>query len=720
MFDADRPILKSEQDRLNRTVFAKYLARCLLDHHDPQSLVVGLYGGFGSGKTSLLHLILEELDFASSNIEDDQKPILLNFSPWSYSGQDQLIYSFFRRLSSALRSATYFENSAKIIHLLELYISFFTHKPVPKALRPKQNWLQQWRNREDAYGWESGRDLTMVKAELNALLRKQPHKLIVIIDNVSRLYDHEIKQMFQIVKSMGDFANTIYLLALDKDQVISAINRIEGGAGAAFLEKIVQLSFDVPGITRQDLENILLDKLQMIMSSVAAEDWDSTAWADIYYSALRFYFENCRDITRYLNALSFGYPRVKAVVNAVDFFTMTAVEVFLPEVYTGIRDNKDLFTDLVESVYHFDQDKLKKDRLRCDEILSRTGRLDRDLVLRLLKNLFPRLRKIYQPEEEFFHSKDLARKLRRICCPEMFAAYFRLSMQAGDISIEEMEAILQLTADEEAFVQALTGLNQDQRIEKFFDLLDSSAIARIPTENIGNIINALLDNGDLFPEGETSLLRFNTPQRIHRIIHGLLQPFTKTDQRFGLLRHALLKATKSLHILIHEVHMLGLEHQGEAERLVRLSHRTVTEEQLLVLEKLVVERIQFWARIDRLIEHPKLLPILYAWKEWGSEDDCKRYIEKITLEDEGLLAFLRAVFQTPIDQAIQHYEKNSAWEIALASIADFVSPKWLEQHAKAMFEDLAFEKLRERDQLALMIFLDLMKTETSKVIPKTV
>jgi len=34
--------------------------------------------------------------------------------------------------------------------------------------------------------------------------------------------------MFQIVKSMGDYANTTYVLALDKDQVVSAINRIEG------------------------------------------------------------------------------------------------------------------------------------------------------------------------------------------------------------------------------------------------------------------------------------------------------------------------------------------------------------------------------------------------------------------------------------------------------------------------------------------------------------
>src|SRR5579863_6081631 len=143
MFDADRPILKSDQDRLNRSVFAKYLARCLLDHQDPQSLVIGLYGGFGSGKTSLINLILEELEFASTNTLDDEKPIILNFSPWSYSGQNQLIYSFFRRLSSALRTVPYLDNADHIIHLLELYISFFTHKPVPKPLRQSRSLMDR-------------------------------------------------------------------------------------------------------------------------------------------------------------------------------------------------------------------------------------------------------------------------------------------------------------------------------------------------------------------------------------------------------------------------------------------------------------------------------------------------------------------------------------------------------------------------------------------------
>ena len=119
MFDADRPITKSEEDRLNRATFAKYLARCLLDHQDHNSLVVGLYGSWGVGKTSLINLMVEELNIAASNSLDEERPIVLNFSPWSYSGQEQLIFAFFRRLSSAIRQSPFLENKEKIISLKE-------------------------------------------------------------------------------------------------------------------------------------------------------------------------------------------------------------------------------------------------------------------------------------------------------------------------------------------------------------------------------------------------------------------------------------------------------------------------------------------------------------------------------------------------------------------------------------------------------------------------
>lgn len=721
MFDADRPIQRSSQDRLNRSLFAKYLARCMLDHKDPESLVVGLYGGWGVGKTSVINLVLEELNFAATNILDEEKPIILNFSPWSYSGQNDLIYSFFRRLSSALRSVPYLENSDRIIHLLELYVSFFTHKPVPRALRTKRSLLEKitFKGREEVYAWESGRDLTLIKAELNELLRAQKHKVIIIIDNISRLYPHEIKQIFQIVKSMGDYANTTYLLAFDKTQVVRAINNIDDSGGEEFVEKIVQLPFEIPPILSQDLESILADRLNEIIATVPEDAWNIEYWAEVYYSSLKFFFENCRDITRYVNTLNFSYSRLRDVVNPVDFFALTAIEVFLPEVYFGIRDNKDLFTDLLDSVYSLDQDQIQKDKSRCDEILARSKRLPREVLLELLMRLFPRLRRIYQTDVSFYYSDSLARKLLRICSPDLFDIYFRLSMTSGQIVKSEFETILALASDAESFDQALTRLNQDGRVTKFLDLLDSKILQRIPRNNIPAIVNSLLDNGDLFPQGIPGPLSLDTPMRIHRIIHALLQRYKNADDRFEVMQNAISKTNNSLYIIVHELQEQGREHIEEEDTFLPLEFRDLTPEQLESLQKLATSRIESWAQHGRLAEHPNIMPILYAWYNWGEEEKCRRFIEEMTKTDHGLVAFLTAVLAKPITEAMTEYLIKPSWELCLDDINAFIPANSLKDHAKIVFEDQYFEKLREREQLALMIFLDLTKASTKKIIPKT-
>lgn len=721
MFDADRPIQKSTQDRLGRTTFAKYLARCMLDHKDPESLVVGLYGGWGAGKTSVINLVVEELNFAATNLPDDEKPIILNFSPWSYSGQGQLIYSFFRRLSSALRSVDYLEDADEIIHLLELYVSFFTQKPIPKPLRRKHSLRETLSGHigDDVYGWESGRDLTAVKNELNELLRKQKHKIIIIIDNISRLYDYEIKQIFQIVKSMGDYANTAYLLAIDKELVVEAINHIDGHGGDEYLEKIVQLPFDIPPILQNDIEKIFADRLGEIVKTVPVEAWNIEYWADIYYGSLKYFFVNCRDITRYINTVSFGYSRLRDVVNPVDFFALSAIEVFIPEVYSGIRENKDLFTDLLDNVYFLDKDQIQKDKLRCDEILERNKRIQPEILLDLMLRLFPRLRHIYHPDAAFYHSDAVAQKLKRICSPDVFDIYFRLSMQAGQIPESEFETILEIASDTEVFDQALTRLNQDDRINKFLDMLDSRVINTIPRRHIEAIICALLDNGDLFPQGNPGTLELDTPMRIHRIIHRLLRRLPTPEERFAVMQNAINHASKSLYVIVHELNQQSKEHKEESDTFQPLEFRDLSPEQLGDLRKLAVVQIEKWAEHGSLITHPQVLPILYAWLEWGNSEACRAYVEKVTKVDKNLVAFLCATLEQPINEAMTEYQKRPEWEVYLEDINDFITPNQLAAHSKQIFEDGYFEKLREREQLAVMIFLDLIKAPTKKIIPKT-
>jgi predicted KAP-like P-loop ATPase len=283
-----------------------------------------------------------------------------------------------------------------------------------------------------------------------------------------------------------------------------------------------------------------------------------------------------------------------------------------------------------------------------------------------------------------------------------------------------MNAILELTQDEEGFALALLRLNQDDRIPKFLEALDGSLVFTIPTAHIPNVVNALVDSTDLFPAGEKSELTFDIPMRIHRILRQLLRRFADNKQRFAIFRDAITKSMNSIYIIVHELDVQSHEHNENEDTYVPGPERDFSTLQLDTLKKMAVEKIKTWAELGRLVEHPKLIQILYAWRNWGDEESCKKYVKSIVATDRGCLYFLGSALKEPVMEAMNKEETNPAWRGYLKNIADFISPEELLPHTVALFADDYFVKLREDEQLTLMIFLSLVKPDTVKVFPNTV
>ncbi len=242
---------------------------------------------------------------------------------------------------------------------------------------------------------------------------------------------------------MGDLQNIIYLLAMDKEQVIRNIEKSSTENPREYLEKIVQLPFYLLPITEKNLEDIFLDRLKPVLNLVPEGEWNQDYWMDIYYAALKYFFKNCRDIAQYINIIAFNYPRVRDVVNPQSIFLQLKLFRFLNQRYSiGVQNNKDLFTDLTEGIYQQNPKQLAEDKLRCDEILNRAEKTPKDLLVKLLIRLFPRIRHIYQPHVAFYHSKEMARKNHRICSADVFDVYFRLALHRNYISSDEMNIML--------------------------------------------------------------------------------------------------------------------------------------------------------------------------------------------------------------------------------------------------------------------------------------
>lgn len=61
LLSADRPIASRERDLLGRSGFAESLASAIKGWTGNDSLVIALYGSWGSGKSSVKNMILEAL-----------------------------------------------------------------------------------------------------------------------------------------------------------------------------------------------------------------------------------------------------------------------------------------------------------------------------------------------------------------------------------------------------------------------------------------------------------------------------------------------------------------------------------------------------------------------------------------------------------------------------------------------------------------------------------
>ena len=84
MFQPDKPIKLCSEDSLGRKEFARSLGLKILEIQKKDSLVIGLYGQWGSGKTSLINMIIEYIE-KTSGLDDNCKPIIVKFNPWNFS-----------------------------------------------------------------------------------------------------------------------------------------------------------------------------------------------------------------------------------------------------------------------------------------------------------------------------------------------------------------------------------------------------------------------------------------------------------------------------------------------------------------------------------------------------------------------------------------------------------------------------------------------------------
>jgi predicted KAP-like P-loop ATPase len=719
VFRPDLPIKSSSEDQLSRASFGRALADALLAYAHKESVVAALYGDWGSGKSSVLNLVLEHIETRAKDLPEGERPIVVRFNPWNYSDQNQLVGQFFRSLSVALRRRDSGETAQKVGEQLDAYAAFFaplTLIPDPTGLGnvlavAANAVLKKVGVALVAWGKLKNKDLEKVRADLDVLLAAQRRKILVVIDDIDRLNSTEIRQIFQLVKSLGDFPNTLYLLAFAREVVVTALAEVQKGSGEEYLEKIVQIPFRLPTVSVEEVHKLLFTQLEQLIEQVPQDRWDQNHWGNVFRGGLREFFRSIRDVNRYVNALRFVYPMVADEVNGVDFLAITALQVFEPQVYDGVRDNPDLFAGLFRDGYGDRRAEKAQAKERIDEIVARAVTLNPEQMQELLQHLFPKLDSIYERIEYGSDRSAEWRAAGRVSNDEKFPTYFRLAIPVGEIPEREMRSIVSTAVTQQAFAEAVLSQIESGRAERFIERLQDFTRDRIPIEHVPNVVTTLMDVGDLLPEGSGRgfLIERDTSMQIMRVFYQLSQRYETQQARFDLFRDAIANSELSIYTIVREVGLQGQQHgkgstRGDAEPEDR---RTVSSAHLEELERLAVEKIEAWAVRGRLDKHRNLASILFTWKRLAADGDwCPRtFVSGLIATDDGLVDFVTA-FESRSYVYGSTDGEQVRYNMDLSSIEQFAEVGAIEPRLRAIASGESLEALPEQGRRAVQTFLD--------------
>lgn len=248
----DAPIETREDDLLGGYRVANAMHRVLATAPQSWSTRLGLYGAWGSGKTSILNLLRE--------IEVRDGTFVLNFSAWSASDNviASLYEAFARKLKEEGTSPPLGQRVKTAITRLKRFSGFLWPgvqtaavelTPVPPAItRTAADALARMAGAATSWAKPGRTDLEAVR---RLLVRR---RVVVFIDDLDRADPKVIPKTLLALREILDWPGIGFVVAMDRRAIATALSDYSSAFGEdaqAFLDKVVDVPFVVPEADEQ-------------------------------------------------------------------------------------------------------------------------------------------------------------------------------------------------------------------------------------------------------------------------------------------------------------------------------------------------------------------------------------------------------------------------------------------------------------------------------------
>jgi predicted KAP-like P-loop ATPase len=393
---------RAEKDLLNFARYAEPLAALIADPKTQPPLTIGIYGRWGTGKTTLMHQIRQALP--------GEGFLHVEFVPWLYGNEENLLVPLLHTIRDTLQENHLEHFKASAIRISAI-ITRLTAALTLKTLSVGQVTLKDIDDEYERYKSENS-PISSSIAKLRDELRKTVKeitdegkgRLIIYVDDLDRCLPGRIIELLESIKLFLDIPNTVILLAVDSEIVEYGIRAHYqdfdfapeklASLTADYLDKMVQLPIYLHPLEQDEMRTYLIG---------LAEESQFRLSNELINLLVASLVPNPRKIKRVLNLLALHnkiatFHQHEAAELASNIFArMVLLQQQWPDLYTWIRVYPNILIILDEVLMgrkSFDRDSDWRN-------LEATSPEIKKICEQAVKNISPQLRALFHPGNLF-------------------------------------------------------------------------------------------------------------------------------------------------------------------------------------------------------------------------------------------------------------------------------------------------------------------------------
>lgn len=670
----ERALREGEKDRLGFAEVANRIANSIIDRASKDGLVIGIDGEWGSGKSSLLHLIERSL----GQLPEDKRPTIVNFRPWLVGDRDALLTTLFSDLAKKIAHVHSSRGNATPETILKAKKAAEAVRSFGNALTRTGEFLEAVDGVAPSAGWwgkiigglgqfldkePETPDLAALKDKITEDLRELDHRFIITVDDVDRLEPKEVIEVLRLVRSVADFPNIIYLLCYDAKRVAEAIT---SGAkvvnGAAYLEKIVQLTVMLPKPEPFELRHWFEEDLRTIIGTVP--DRVRARLKTVIDQEGGYQLRTPRSVVRTLDSIRFIWPALRdEKIDVADLVWIQLIKDGSPKFYRWIEEYVASAASISFGTATV-TDSEKNERLKALIEAASDNQLGDLMYRHMLEDLLPGVRisldnngapiKIYQEVDQMTRQRSIDG--RRLTSPDHYRLYFSLIGPTHAITQSGFDAFwAAVDAGPDQTAQFLLDLHHQmalgslRKTDVLFERLRGLEAGLWTSQRARNLLLGLghiMDDAYRLNPSEENFI-VDSWDRADRLVPTLYAHLDE-DKREAINKKFFADG-RALGWLTSILRRETFAHGKHGEQEMQRAEWWLSEDEFETACQIMINRYRSTS-LTTMMDTPRPLHLFFAWRQAGDEDGPRNFLANVTATDQGLIDTL-GMFVASVDSS---------------------------------------------------------------------